>query len=96
MARRSHGLRSKSRLKLRRHPRERGLSPISKIMQEFKEGDRVHITIDSSLHKGQPHPRFHGRTGVVTGKRGRAYIVTISDGNKIKEIITYPEHLKLQ
>ena len=43
-----------------------------------------------------PHPRFQGRTGVVVGQRGRAYIVQIRDGGKIKTLFVRPEHLKPQ
>jgi large subunit ribosomal protein L21e len=48
------------------------------------------------VHKGQPHPRFHGKTGKIADKRGQAYIVAINDGNKAKKLIIRPEHLKIQ
>lgn len=48
------------------------------------------------LQKGQPHPRFHGKTGKITDKKGKAYIVSLTDGNKAKELIIRPDHLKLQ
>jgi len=94
LTRRSHGLRSRTRKKLKKHPRERGLSPISKAIQEFNEGQNVSVVIDPGLHKGQPHPRFYGRIGKIIGKRGRAYVIAIADGNKMKEIVARPEHLK--
>jgi len=89
----SHGFRSKSRKKLRKKIRERGIK-ICRALQTFEIGDRVHIDIDPSVHKGMPHPRFQGRTGVVVGKRGRAYLVRISDGDSYKTLIVRPEHLQ--
>jgi len=97
---RSHGERKKTRKKLSKRKRERGLSPINRAIQSFKPGDRVHIRIDPSVHKGMPHRRFHGMTGEVVGERGRAFIIKVSDGvrgrKKIKELFVRPEHLCLQ
>jgi len=94
MARRSRGIRSKTRQILRRKPRERGLSPITRALQEFERGDKVSIVIDPSIHKGMPHRRYHGKTGDVEEKRGDAYIVKVRNGNAIKNIIVRPEHLR--
>ena len=91
-----HGMRKKSRDKLSKTVRTRGISPIMRAIQEFKIGAKVHIDIDPSIHKGMPHPRFHGKTGEVIGKRGRAFILTVTDGNASKTLITLPEHLSLQ
>lgn len=94
MARRSKGLRSKSRKKLTEHVREHGLSPVSRAIQNFESGTKVTIILDPSVMKGQPHPRYHGRTGVVQGKQGQAYIVDIRDGGSTKRVISRPEHLR--
>ena len=94
--RRSRGSRSKTRYKLKTTTRVGRTNPITKKMQTFEENDLVHIIIDPSVHKGQPHPRFHGKTGKVSEKRGRAYIVEINDGSKAKQLIIRPEHLKMQ
>ncbi len=94
--RRSRGFKSKTRYKLKKTIREGRTNPITKHIQTFDENDLVHIIIDPSIHKGQPHPRFHGRTGKVADKRGQAYIVEINDGNKAKKLIVRPEHLKMQ
>ena len=90
----SHGLRIKSGRKLKKHVRERRIS-IARALQTFEVGQMVHIDIDSSVHKGMPHPRFQGRTGKVIGQRGRAYLVQIRDGGSYKTLIVRPEHLKL-
>jgi len=95
MARRSKGLRSKSRRKLTKHPRQRGLPPVSKAVQELPVGTRVAIFIDPSVAKGQPHPRYHGRVGVVQEQRGGAYVVEIRDGGSTKKVISRPEHLRM-
>jgi large subunit ribosomal protein L21e len=78
---------------LRRSPRERGKTTLRKILQSYNEGDEVVVNIDSSVHKGMPHRRFHGRVGVITAKRGRSYVIHVTQGDAMKEIIVRPEHL---
>lgn len=94
MVKRSKGYRSKTRGKLTKSARERGLSPVSRVIQDLGPGSRVTIVIDPSVVKGQPHSRYHGMTGVVTEKRGRAYVVEVRDGGSTKRIISRPEHLR--
>ena len=89
-------MRKKTRDKLSKTVRDRGISPVVRAIQDFKEGDKVHVLIDPSKHKGMPHPRFHGKTGEVVGKRGRAFILKVADGNASKTVITIPEHLTAQ
>jgi large subunit ribosomal protein L21e len=67
---------------------------LSKLLQEYQPGNRVVIKIDSSVHKGMPHKRFHGRIGTILNKRGRSYVVSVSQGEAVKEIIVRPEHLE--
>lgn len=95
MARRSKGLRSKSRGKLTKRVRARGLSPISRVIQDLPAGTKVSIIIDPGVVKGQPHPRYHGRVGVVKERRGRAYVIEIRDGGSTKRIISRPEHIRV-
>ncbi|HUW66792.1 MAG TPA: 50S ribosomal protein L21e [Candidatus Nanoarchaeia archaeon] len=92
----SHGERRKTRYKLQKNVRERGLSPVSRAIQEFEIGQSVHIKLDPSVHRGMSNPKFHGKTGKVIGQRGRAYILEVSDGNATKQVILYPEHLRPQ
>ncbi|UCC33467.1 MAG: 50S ribosomal protein L21e [Candidatus Bathyarchaeota archaeon] len=94
MGRKSKGYRARTRSLLRRKPRERGKVGLSKILHEYTPGERVVITVNPSVLKGMPHRRYHGRTGVVIDKRGRAYVVEVAQGDAIKEIIARPEHLK--
>jgi large subunit ribosomal protein L21e len=82
-----------TRALLKRNPRERGKTTLSKILQSYNEGDKVVVKIDSSMHKGMPHRRFHGRIGFVQAKRGRSYVIHVTQGDATKEIIVRPEHL---
>ena len=61
----SHGEKRCTRYKLQKTVRERGISPVSKAIQEFEEGQMVHIDIDPSVQKGMPNPKFQGSTGKV-------------------------------
>ena len=79
---------------LRKKPRERGISSITRALQHFKEGESVNIIIDPSVHKGMPHIRFQGYTGKIEGKQGGSYLVGINDGKKHKTIIIRSEHLR--
>ena len=90
---RSRGFRSKSRRKMTKVVREGRSNPITNKLQKFEENFQF---INPSIQKGQPHPRFHGKTGKITDKKGKAYIVSLTDGNKAKELIIRPDHLKLQ
>ncbi len=89
----SHGYRSRSRKIMTKHPRKKGIAPLSRMLINYNPGDRVNIIIDPSVQKGQPHKRFHGLTGVIKGQRGRAYVVDVKVGNKVKTIIVRPDHL---
>ncbi len=94
VSRKGKGKMRKSRYKLTKHVRERGKIKIRKWLQTFNPGDYVHIVIDPSVQEGMPHPKFHGRTGIVVGRRGFCYEVKVRDGNKEKLLIIHPVHLK--
>ncbi|MFQ5975622.1 MAG: 50S ribosomal protein L21e [Candidatus Hydrothermarchaeales archaeon] len=93
---RSRGFKSRTRKKLQRRVREKGVLPVTKLVQKFETGDRVHIKIEPSVQKGQPHPKFHGKTGKVIEKRGRSYLIEVYDKNAKKILISKPVHLKKQ
>jgi len=96
MVRAPRGLRHRTRRLLKKNIRERGsIPPLSLMLVEYKEGDVVHIKINPSIHSGMPHRRYHGRSGVVVGKRGKAYIVKVKAGDKEKVLFVRPEHLRL-
>ncbi|HLD40355.1 MAG TPA: 50S ribosomal protein L21e [Candidatus Nanoarchaeia archaeon] len=86
----------KTRHKFTLHYRQRGKLSLSQYFQEFKEGDRVNLKINSSVQTGQFFPRFHGMTGEITGKRGFCYEVKIHDQDKEKKLFVHPIHLKKQ
>jgi len=88
------GRRIKTRSLLKKKVRERGIKPPSYLLQDYKLGDKVVLKYDPSVHKGMPHRRFYGKIGTVIGKRGRAYVVQVIDGDKTKTLIARPEHLK--
>ena len=90
---RSRGFRTKTRQVLKKKPRARGLSPITRGFQTFESGEKVNIKIDPSIHKGMPHSRFQGLTGVIVAPRGTAYEVRVMVGNKPKTVVSRPEHL---
>lgn len=76
-----------------KNPRERGKTTLTKILHGYEAGEKVVVKIDSSVQRGIPHRRFHGRVGVVVSKRGRSYVVHVPQGDATKEIIVRPEHL---
>ncbi len=92
----THGTRRKSRYKLKKTVREKGLSPISRAVQDFVDGDMVNIDLDPGIQNGMPHHKFQGKTGKIIGQRGRAYLIEVRDGGLMKEIIVLPEHLTPQ
>ncbi|MCH2417914.1 MAG: 50S ribosomal protein L21e [Candidatus Poseidoniia archaeon] len=91
---RSQGLRSGSRKKFTRDKRERGLSPITRILEQYGVGESVNIVIDPSIQRGQPHHRFHGLTGTVIRMQGKACVVSTKEGDAVKQLIIRPEHLR--
>ena len=90
----SKGYRRKTRSLLRRKTRRRGKTGLSTILREYQSGDRVVVKLNPSIHKGMPHRRFHGRIGIVKSKKGRAYVIDVTQGNTIKTITIRPEHLE--
>jgi large subunit ribosomal protein L21e len=93
LGRKAKGYRRKTRYLLKRKPRERGKTGLSKLLREYEVAEKVVIKLDPSVHKGMPHRRFHGRIGVITNKRGRSYVVNVTQGKATKEIIVRPEHI---
>ncbi len=94
MSKKSKGFRRKTRALLRKKPRNRGKIGLSKILREYKPGQKVVVKINPSVHGGMPHRRYHGRIGIIANKKGRAYVVGVTQGKAVKEIIVRPEHLE--
>ena len=92
----SNGPYQGTRDKLSNDPRDRGTSPPQRAVQQYEEGQKVHLQIDPSVEDGRFHPRFDGHTGEVVGEQGSAYKVEINDDGKEKTVIVDPAHLKAQ
>jgi large subunit ribosomal protein L21e len=90
----SRGYRARTRKLLSKKPREKGKIGLSKLLQEYRPGNRVVVKMNPSIHKGMPHRRYHGKVGAIVDKRGRSYVVSLTQGDATKEIIVRPEHLE--
>jgi len=71
------------------------MQPLGRLLTKYKVGDQVVIKVDPAIQKGMPHRRYHGKFGVISEVRGRAYVITIKVGNTTKDIIARPEHVYL-
>ncbi|MBI4173188.1 MAG: 50S ribosomal protein L21e [Candidatus Aenigmarchaeota archaeon] len=92
MAKSSKGFRKETRRKLKKGVRDK-FKPEDYI-REFKGGQHVVLMLEPASHKGMPFPKFKGKIGKVKGRRGRAYLVEITDRGKRKTVIAKPEHLR--
>jgi len=93
MVKSSKGFRSRSRGTFTKEVREKGLPPVSRFLREFEVGEKVIVRLEPSSPRGQPHPRYQGRTCTVVGRVGGAYRVEFLDGGKRKELLSLPIHL---
>jgi large subunit ribosomal protein L21e len=94
MAKKIGGARRKTRQIMKKSLREKRKIKLRDFLQEFDIGDSVVLKAEPGYQKGVYFSRFHGKTGVVAGKRGFCYEVTIKDGGKTKTVIVHPVHLK--
>lgn len=93
MVRKSKGPRRKSRHKMQT---KRRVTP-SDFLKEFNVGDKVNVRLQPNLkNKGYPYIKFHGVSGEIVAKRGRAYEVKFYIKNAEKKVILAPVHLNLQ
>ena len=91
---RKGGLRRKTRSLFRKYGRGKGKVALSSYLQNFKQGEKVKLSTESSVQKGMYHPRFYGKSGIVKAKKGRCFEVLITQGSKQKTLIVHPVHLK--
>ena len=94
MVKKSHGFRARTRSLMSKRVRTRGLAPVSRVLIDYEIGQSVDIVINPSVHKGMPHRRYHGRTGVVASLRGRAVVVDVKVDRATKTLIIRREHLR--
>ena len=90
----SKGYYTGTRSLLRKPTREKGKPHISKLLQEYALGSEVIIKMDSSVQKSMPHKRFHGKIGKIKEKRGRGYVISVPQGDAVKDIIVRAEHME--
>ena len=80
----------------RKNIRLRGKIRFSEYFQNFKKDEAVAVKREISIVASFPS-RLQGRTGIISGKRGKSYLVKIKDQNLEKEfIIGWKIHLKIQ
>jgi large subunit ribosomal protein L21e len=94
MTQRQGGFRRKTRSKLSKPKREKGKVSLRRFLQKLEIGDKVQLTAEPAYQKGMYFPRFHGKVGVVKGRKGECYNVEIKDHNKPKVLIIHPIHLR--
>ena len=90
MAKRIGGMRRKTRHKLKKKARV----SLSRNFQDFKIGERVALSMNPSVHKAAYFPRFHGKIGMVKGRKGKNFEIMIKDKGKNKTMVINPTHLK--
>jgi len=73
--------------------RTRGKLSFSRYFQNLKKGDSVAVIKEPAVQSSFP-TRLQGRTGLIEGKRGKAYIIKIKDQSKEKRFLIEPIHLK--
>jgi len=94
MVKRIGGLRRKTRYKFSKEKRAKGKISITNYFQIFNPGDRVNLSVEPAVQKGMYYPRFMGKSGIIKGKRGKCYEITINDIGKDKTLIVHPVHLR--
>jgi len=94
MTQRKGSGRRKTRSKYRKNIREKGKISLTKYFQVFKVNERVILKSEPAVQKGMYFRRFHGKTGLIKGQKGKCYEIKIKDGKKDKMVIVHPVHLK--
>ena len=78
---------------MRKNVRTKGKLQFSRYFQELEKGDSVAVAREAAVQSSFP-TRLQGRTGLIEGQRGKAYIVKIKDQSKEKKFLIEPIHLK--
>jgi len=93
MVQRVGGARRKTRGKFSKSVRQKGKFSVNKFFQDFNDGEQVVLKAESSYQRGMYFRRFHGKSGIVKGKQGKCYQISIKDRTKAKTLIVHPVHL---
>jgi len=88
------GLRRKKVSRYTKSRRDRGKISLKSYLAQYEVGDRVSLTIEPAIHEGTYCPRFAGKSGLITAKRGNCYDVLIHDFKKEKTLIVHPVHMR--
>jgi large subunit ribosomal protein L21e len=94
MVTRIGGFRRKTRHKLSKPLRRRGKISTSRYFKQFNVGDTVVLSAEPAVQKGMYNPVFHGKSGLVIGRRGTSYEVLVQDRKVEKMLIVHPVHLR--
>ena len=86
------GKRAKTR---RLFKRKKGKLSVNKLLKSIPIDSTIQINLDSSVHSGMPHKRFHSLTGKVIGKQKKVFKVKVLVGKTLKELLVHPAHLKV-
>ncbi|PIO08376.1 50S ribosomal protein L21e [Candidatus Pacearchaeota archaeon CG10_big_fil_rev_8_21_14_0_10_34_12] len=78
---------------MKKQIREKGKIQLSRYFQKFDEGESVSVVREKSISVNFPK-RLQGRTGVIEGRRGKAYMIKIKEKTKDKKFLIEPIHLK--
>lgn len=73
--------------------RQKGKINLSRYFKKVSDGDSVAVVKELTVRSSFPK-RIVGKSGKIIGSRGRYKIVDIKDGNKLKQFIIHPIHLK--
>ncbi len=74
--------------------RDKGKISQRAYLAEYKAGDKVVLKLEPGVQSACYYPRFHGKIGVVQRKEGDSYRIEIMDGDKAKEVIAHPIHIR--
>ncbi len=91
MTKRSAGLFSGRTRNIARHhiPSEQS---VREYIKDFSVGDKVAI-VPKGNFKNIPHPRYRGKIGVITEKRGTAYVVEVTIMKAKRTLVVPAIHL---
>jgi large subunit ribosomal protein L21e len=86
--------RTKTRQLMKKPYKRKGKLSLTRYFTKYNTGDKVVLKAEPAVQKGLYELRYHGKVGIVEGKQGRCYKVTIKDRKKPKTMIVHPVHLQ--
>jgi large subunit ribosomal protein L21e len=78
---------------MKRRIRKKGKISLKRYFQNFEAGERASVIREPSVRASFPE-RIQGKTGIIEGRRGGAYILKVMDNNQEKRYIIEAIHLK--